>query len=100
ARRGSAVAVADLVIAATADQIDVPITQATRTPEWVGPLDLVVVLGDDPGDPVIAESVAEALRRGADTVLAVPAEGPVGAAAGESAMTVQPRVPVLAAHRF
>lgn len=100
ARRGAAVAAAGMVSAAAADDIDVPITQVTRTPEWVGPLDLVVVLGDDPGDPVVASSVAEALRRGASTVVAVPPEGPVGAAAGERATTVPPRVPVLASHRF
>ncbi|WP_182346047.1 tobH protein [Tomitella gaofuii] len=100
ARRGGGAAAADVAAAALGPDLDVPVVGAAALPEWVGSLDLVVVLGDDAGDPALSGAVGEALRRGADTVVTVPAEGPVGAAAGTRALTVPPRVPVLIAHRF
>lgn len=59
-----------------------PVLAADRLPRFVGALDLVVGLGEDPGDPVLAEALAEAARRGAATALADPGAGPVRAAAG------------------
>jgi len=43
-------------------------------PAWAGPLDLVVVLAPDGGDPGTARGVAEASRRGCAQVVACPAE--------------------------
>lgn len=54
-----------------------PITVARALPGFVGTLDLVVVLTDDPGDSVSAEALAEAGRRGASTVVVDPGDGPV-----------------------
>lgn len=100
ARRGPAGSAADIVTAVLAAGADVPVVQATDLPEWAGSLDLVVVLGDDAGDPALAAAVAEAVRRGAETVVTAPAEGPVAEAAGSRALLLPPRVAVHAAHRF
>jgi hypothetical protein len=64
----------------------------------VGPLDVVVVAGDDAGDPRLADSVAQALRRGAEVVVAAPDEGPLRAAAAGRATSVPPRIRVLDQH--
>ena len=77
---------AEAVIALAADA-RAPITIARSLPRFVGALDLVFVLTDDPGDP-IAEVLAEADRRGAATVLVDPGEGPVRAAASPRTVVV------------
>ncbi|QDQ96797.1 tobH protein [Tomitella fengzijianii] len=100
ARGGGGAAAADVAAAVLGPDLDVPVVRAAALPEWAGSLDLVVVLGDDAGDPALSGAVGEAVRRGAETVVTVPAEGPVGAAAGTRALTLPPRVPVLIAHRF
>lgn len=41
-------------------------------PGWVGALDLVVILAPDSSDPLAASAVAEAVRRGAQVVVACP----------------------------
>lgn len=95
---GPAVRAADLVAAASGSRITVPIVVNPATPLWVGPLDVVVVAGDDAGDPRLVESVDRALRRGAETVLAAPDEGPLRSAAAGRALLLPPRVAVPAAH--
>ncbi|MEJ6019072.1 hypothetical protein [Corynebacterium sp. H113] len=77
---------AEAVIALTTDA-RAPITIARGLPHFVGALDLVIVLVDDPGDPA-ADVVAEATRRGAQTVVVDPGDGPVRAAASSSAILV------------
>jgi len=72
----------------------VPVLQASTAPRWLGALDLVVVLADDPGDVELAASVARAANRGADVILATPAEGPLADAAGGRALRLPPRVVV------
>lgn len=67
-----------------------PIVRAERLPAWTGALDLVLVSGDDPGDPALAGVVAEAARRGAALVLDLPREGPVRDAAPRSAAWLEP----------
>lgn len=56
-----------------------PIVVTGELPHYIGALDLVIVLCDDPGDR-LSVALAEAARRGADTVLLDPGEGPVRAA--------------------
>lgn len=100
AGRGSASRAAAILVGALAGVVDVPVVRADRTPSWTGSLDLVVVAGDDAGDPVLAQSTAEAVRRGAETVVTAPAEGPVGAAGAGYAVSLAPRVAVLDANRM
>jgi len=83
---------AELTVALFAGMCAVPLVSAPVTPGWVGPLDVVVVAGDDAGDPVLARSVDAALRRSAEVVVDVPDEGPVRAVAAGRAMMLAPRV--------
>jgi hypothetical protein len=92
---GRAYRAAALLVAALAGQSGLPIAVAATTPPWAGPLDVVVVTGDDAGDPRLADAVDRAVRRGAEVVVATPDEGPVRAAAAGRAMLLPPRVPVL-----
>ncbi|NLG56760.1 MAG: tobH protein [Rhodococcus sp.] len=93
ARRGAAV-----ISAVLAQRVPFPIVQVSSTPSWVGPLDVVVVAGDDAGDPRLAQSVHGALRRGAEVVLAAPDEGPLRDAAAGAAARLEPRVYALPRH--
>ncbi|MGW4354998.1 tobH protein [Nocardia sp. NPDC004582] len=92
---GRAARAAALLIAALGDRTSLPLVPATSIPPWVGPLDVVLVAGDDAGDPRLAEAVDRALRRGAEVVVAAPDEGPIRAAAAGRATILAPRVRVL-----
>lgn len=85
---------AELVVAAVAATSGIPVLATHTVPRWLGPLDVLVVLADDGGDPVLAEEVGRAGRRGAEVVLGCPEEGPLAAAGGPRAMRLHPRVPV------
>ena len=94
APRGPARRAAALVQALTGDLSSVPVVTAAHTPRWLGPLDVVLVATDDPGDVELAESVARAVSRGAEVVLAAPEEGLLSPAAAGRALLLPPRVPV------
>lgn len=97
---GRAARAAALLIAALGDRTSMPLVPATSIPPWVGPLDVVLVAGDDAGDPRLAEAVDRALRRGAEVVVAAPDEGPIRAAAAGRATILAPRVRVLDHNRM
>ncbi|MFH5210932.1 tobH protein [Antrihabitans sp. NCIMB 15449] len=92
---GRAARAAGLVVAALGGSAGLPVLHVDETPPWVGPLDVVLVAGDDAGDPRLVESVDKALRRGAEVVIVAPDEGPLRAAGAGRASTLPPRVPVL-----
>jgi len=94
APRGPAQRAAVLLQALLGDVSSVPVVHAAHTPRWVGALDVVVVGTDDPGDAELAESVARAVGRGAEVVLAAPQEGLLTPAAAGRALLLPPRVPV------
>ena len=83
---------ARIAVALLGNAVPCPLVLLDRTPSWVGPLDVVVVAGDDAGDPRLVESVDGAVRRGAEVVVAVPEEGPMRAAAAGRTMTLPARV--------
>lgn len=91
---GRAGRAASLLIAAVGARIGVPLVHASNTPPWVGPLDVVLVSGDDAGDPRLSESTAAAVRRGAETILVTPDEGPLRSAAAGRALFLPPRIAV------
>ncbi|MEQ3550727.1 hypothetical protein WIS52_09615 [Pseudonocardia nematodicida] len=93
-RPGVSGAVADLVTALLGDRCPVPVVQAERVPGWIGPLDVVVAHTADPADAELAESVAVAVRRGAEVVLSAPDAGPVAQAGAGRARLVEPRIPL------
>lgn len=72
----------------------VPLVVLDVVPSWIGPLDVVVVHTDDGTDAELADSVALAVRRGAEVVLSAPAEGPVASAGAGRTRLVEPRIPV------
>lgn len=63
-----------------------PVVIEHRIPAWVGALDVVVVSGADAGDPVQAEAIEVARKRGADVLCDLPKEGPA-AHVGESGVS-------------
>ncbi|MEV1291357.1 SIS domain-containing protein [Pseudonocardia sp. NPDC049635] len=99
-RPGVSGAVADLVTALLGDRCPVPVVHAPVVPGWIGPLDVVVAHTADPADPELAESVATAVRRGAETILSAPDAGPVAQAGAGRARLVVPRIPLPAGLGF
>ncbi|WP_327141846.1 tobH protein [Nocardia sp. NBC_01327] len=97
---GRAARAAALLVAALGDRTSMPLVAVTSIPPWVGPLDVVLVAGDDAGDPRLAEAIDFAVRRGAEVVVAAPDEGPLRAAAAGRATMLPPRVRVLDHNRL
>lgn len=97
---GRAGRAAGLLVAALGDRAGLPLVPVTTVPSWAGPLDVVLVSGDDAGDPRLIDAVDRAVRRGAEVIVAAPNEGPLRAAAAGRAVVLEPRVPVLDANRL
>lgn len=97
---GRAGRAATLLVAALGDRAGLPLVPVSTVPAWAGPLDVVLVSGDDAGDPRLVDAVDRAVRRGAEVVVAAPNEGPLRAAAAGRAAVLAPRVPVLDANRL
>lgn len=98
--RGTARDAADLVVATMSAHTDVPLVVVPTIPGWVGPLDVVIVSGDDAGDRALADAAARAVRRHAELVLDVPVEGPIAEAAAGAGLDLSPRVPTPDPFRF
>ena len=92
AGRGPAASAGAILAATLAGAAAEPLVLAAESPSWVGPLDVVVVAGDDPGDPVLVTAAATAARRGARLVVAAPYEGPLRDATAARAAVLAPRV--------
>ncbi len=69
-----------------------PIAITGEAPPWVGPLDVLVVAGDDPGDPALVTAAATGVRRGARVVVVAPYEGPLRDSTAGRAAVLEPRV--------
>lgn len=83
-----------LLAALLPESCPVPVVLADTVPSWVGALDVVLAHSDEPADPVLAESLAIAARRGARILLSAPPDGPVAAAGAGTAVLLPPRVDV------
>jgi len=92
--RGAAAAAGAMLTAAMSGSAAEPLVLAAESPPWIGPLDVLVVAGDDPGDPVLVSAAAIAVRRGARVVVAAPYEGPLRDATAGRAAVLAPRMPV------
>ncbi|PXX68969.1 hypothetical protein DFR70_102655 [Nocardia tenerifensis] len=97
---GRAARAASLLVAALGDRAGLPVVPVAALPPWVGPLDVVLVAGDDAGDPRLTDAVDRALRRGAEVVVAAPIEGPMRAVVAGRAAVLAPRVQVLDHNRL
>lgn len=67
---------------------------ASAAPPWVGPLDVLIVAGDDPGDPALVGAAAIGVRRGARVVVVAPYEGPLRDSTAGRVAVLEPRLRV------
>lgn len=92
AGRGTAEAAGAMLAAVTAGPAGQPILTTGVCPSWIGPLDVLIVAGDDSGDPALVAGAATAVRRGARVVVAAPYDGPLREATAGRAAVLAPRV--------
>jgi hypothetical protein len=71
-----------------------PIVVAAEAPPWIGSLDVLIVAGDDPGDPALVGAAASGVRRGARVVVAAPYEGPLRDTTAGRVAVMEPRLPI------
>ena len=81
-----------MLAAALGGSAAAPIVVCADAPPWIGALDVLVVAGDDPGDPAARRRAATAVRRGARVVVAAPYEGPLRDATAGRAAVLEPRL--------
>lgn len=94
ATRGAAATAGSLLAAARGDSAREPLVRAGEAPAWMGSLDVLVVAGDDPGDPALVAAAAAGVRRGARVVVAAPYQGPLRDATAGRVAVLEPRVGV------
>ena len=90
--RGTAETAGTILAAVAAGQAGEPFVAVGTCPSWIGPLDVLIAAGDDPGDPALVGGAATAVRRGARVVVAAPYEGPLRDATAARAAVLEPRV--------
>ena len=94
AGRGTAESAGAMLAATLGGSAAEPIVTAVEAPPWIGPLDVLVVAGDDPGDPTLVTAAATGVRRGARVVVAAPYEGPLRDAGAGRVAALSPRLRV------
>ncbi len=92
AGRGTAETAGTMLAAALAGKAGQPFVVAGECPPWIGPLDVLIVAGGDPGDPALVAGAATAVRRGARVAVAAPYEGPLRDATAARAAVLEPRL--------
>jgi hypothetical protein len=95
AGRGTAGTAGTLLAATSGGSAAAPIVIAAEAPPWIGALDVLVLAGDDPGDPALVGAAASGVRRGARVVVAAPYEGPLRDATAGRAAVIDPRLPIV-----
>ncbi|WP_442932813.1 TobH protein [Mycobacterium kyogaense] len=92
--RGTASTAGSMLATVLGGSLPAPIVVATEAPPWIGALDVLVVAGDDPGDPALVTAAAMGVRRGARVIVAAPYEGPLRDATAGRSVALPPRLPV------
>ncbi|BBZ24031.1 TobH protein [Mycolicibacter hiberniae] len=92
--RGTGATAGSLLAAARGDSARAPLVLAAETPAWIGSLDVLVVAGDDPGDPALVAAAAAGVRRGLQVVVVAPYEGPLRDATAGRVAVLEPRIAV------
>ena len=92
AARGTAETAGAMLAATLGSTAAEPIVVASEAPPWVGPLDVLIVAGDDPGDPALVGAAATGVRRGARVVVAAPYEGPLRDSTVGRVVELSPRI--------
>ncbi|CAN5556701.1 hypothetical protein BH10ACT9_BH10ACT9_54100 [soil metagenome] len=90
--RGAAEAAGAVLSAVLTASAAEPIVIASEVPPWIGPLDVLVVAGDDPADPVLVGAAATGVRRGARVIIAAPYQGPLRDATAGRVAVLEPRL--------
>jgi len=90
--RGTAETAGAMLAATLGGAASEPITVVGVAPPWVGPLDVLIVAGDDPGDPALISAAATGVRRGARVVVVAPYEGPLRDSTAGRAAVLEPRL--------
>ena len=94
AGRGAAETAGTMLAATLGSWAAAPMVVAAEAPPWIGALDVLIVAGDDPGDPALVGAAASGVRRGARVVVAAPYDGPLREATAGRAAIMAPRLPV------
>jgi len=94
ASRGAAETAGLMLAAALGGSTAAPIVVAPEVPPWIGALDVLVVAGDDPVDPVLVSAAATGTRRGARVIVVAPQEGPLQDVTAGRAVVLAPRLRV------
>ncbi|OBK32658.1 TobH protein [Mycobacterium sp. 1245111.1] len=92
--RGVAETAGAILAATSGGSAAAPIVIAAEAPPWIGPLDVLIVAGDDPGDPALVGAAGSGVRRGARVVVAAPYEGPLRDSTAGRVAVLEPRLPV------
>lgn len=94
AGRGTAEAAGAMLASAFNAAAAEPIVVTPEAPTWLGPLDVLIVAGDDPGDPTLVAAAGTGVRRGARVVVVAPYEGPLRDTVAGRAAVLEPRLAV------
>jgi hypothetical protein len=92
AGRGAAETAGAMLSATLGGSASAPIALLAEAPPWVGPLDVLVVAGDDPGDPALVSAASTGVRRGARVVVVAPYEGPLRDSTAGRVAVLAPRL--------
>ena len=94
ASRGAAEAAGAMLAAALGGSTAAPIVVASEVPPWIGALDVMVVAGDDAGDPVLVVAAATRDPARREGGRGGPDEGPLREVAAGRAVVLAPRLQV------
>lgn len=92
AGRGNAETAGAMLAATLGAAAAAPIAVVSEAPPWLGPLDVLMVAGDDPGDPALVGAAATGVRRGARVIVVAPYAGPLRDATAGRVAVLEPRV--------
>jgi hypothetical protein len=92
AGRGNAETAGTMLSATLGGSLGAPIVVATEVPPWIGALDVLILAGDDPGDPALVGAAATGVRRGARIAVVAPYEGPLRDATAGRSVSLAPRL--------
>jgi hypothetical protein len=92
AGRGNAETAGAMLSATLGGSVAAPIVVASEVPPWIGALDVLILAGDDSGDPALVSAAATGVRRGARIVVVAPYEGPLRDATAGRSVSLAPRL--------
>jgi hypothetical protein len=92
AGRGNAETAGTMLSATLGGSAGAPIVVGSEAPPWIGALDVLILAGDDPGDPALVSAAATGVRRGARIAVVAPNEGPLRDATAGRSVALAPRL--------